>query len=158
MTSPTRPLVGAGLALGTGLGALFDGIVFHQLLQFHNMLSVKYPPTTLVNLEINMFWDGVFHAFAWAMTVLGVGLLWNAARRADAILATQILVGAVLIGAALFNVIEGVIDHHLLTLHHVRDGAQSFYWDIGFLAISAAMGTVGIVLVLRARRPGAAEL
>ncbi|MBV8486876.1 MAG: DUF2243 domain-containing protein, partial [Planctomycetaceae bacterium] len=77
------PLISAGTLLGVGLGGFVDGIVFHQILQVHNMLSGKYPATTLVNSEINMFWDGLFHAFCWIMTVLGVALLWRAGRRSE---------------------------------------------------------------------------
>ena len=33
----------AGILLGLGLGGFLDGIVLHQLLQVHNMLSAKYP-------------------------------------------------------------------------------------------------------------------
>ena len=58
-----RPLIAAGTLLGIGMGGFVDGILFHQILQVHNMLSAKYPPTTLVNAEINMVWDGLFHAF-----------------------------------------------------------------------------------------------
>jgi hypothetical protein len=60
-----RPLIAAGTALGIGMGGFVDGIVLHQLLQVHNMLSAKYPtrgilPEQLVvNLQINMFWDGL---------------------------------------------------------------------------------------------------
>ena len=63
-----RPLIAAATMLGIGLGGFVDGIVFHQLLQVHNMLSGAdyYPKTSLapevvvVNMEINMFWDGLF--------------------------------------------------------------------------------------------------
>ncbi|MBA3481110.1 MAG: DUF2243 domain-containing protein, partial [Pirellulales bacterium] len=34
-----RPLIAAATLLGIGLGGFVDGILFHQLLQFHNMLS-----------------------------------------------------------------------------------------------------------------------
>ena len=40
-----RPLIAAGTLLGIGMGGFVDGIVFHQLLQIHNMLSAKYPTT-----------------------------------------------------------------------------------------------------------------
>jgi uncharacterized membrane protein len=36
-----RPLIAAGTALGIGMGGFVDGIVLHQLLQVHNMLSAK---------------------------------------------------------------------------------------------------------------------
>ena len=35
----TRPLVTAGTVLGIGMGGFVDGILFHQILQLHNMLS-----------------------------------------------------------------------------------------------------------------------
>lgn len=41
--STRRPLIAAGVALGIGLGGFVDGIVLHQLLQVHNMLSAKFP-------------------------------------------------------------------------------------------------------------------
>jgi len=34
-----RPLIIAGLLLGIDLGGFADGILFHQILQIHNMLS-----------------------------------------------------------------------------------------------------------------------
>ena len=49
----------AGLLLG--LGGFFDGIILHQLLQWHHMLSNIYPPDTVSNLQHNTLWDGVFH-------------------------------------------------------------------------------------------------
>ena len=65
-----------------------DGILFHQLLQLHGMLSARYPDgvpaeTAVVNIEINMFWDGRFDALTWTMTVAGLVLLWRVAKRGD---------------------------------------------------------------------------
>lgn len=50
----------AGVFLGLGLGGFFDGIVLHQILQWHHMLtSAGYPANTLDNLEFNIVWDGI---------------------------------------------------------------------------------------------------
>jgi Predicted membrane protein (DUF2243) len=77
----TFPL-SAGIFLGLGLGGFFDGIVLHQLLQWHHMLtSAGYPPDSIHNLQVNTFWDGLFHASTYIFVVLGVALLWRAARR-----------------------------------------------------------------------------
>ena len=55
--------VSAGILFGLGLGGFFDGIVLHQVLQWHHMLtSAGYPPDSVANLEVNTFWDGLFHA------------------------------------------------------------------------------------------------
>ena len=46
-----------------GLGGFFDGIVLHQLLQWHHMLtSFCYPADNVRNLEINTLWDGISHS------------------------------------------------------------------------------------------------
>ena len=48
------PLVSSGILLGTGLGGFVDGIVLHQILQWHKMLSSKLPPNNLVAIKVNM--------------------------------------------------------------------------------------------------------
>ncbi|MDX1962185.1 MAG: DUF2243 domain-containing protein [Pirellulales bacterium] len=149
MTSnPLRqPLITAGIVLGIGLGGFVDGILFHQILQVHQMLSAKYPKigvdpqTAIANIEINMFWDGLFHAFTWLMTVLGVALLWQAVRLKKVPLSTTTLVGSLLCGWGLFNLVEGIIDHHLLHIHHVTETDGHLLWDLAFL-------TSGVILIL----------
>ena len=37
----------AGVVLGIGLGGFVDGIVLHQIAQWHNMGSAFLPPTTM---------------------------------------------------------------------------------------------------------------
>jgi uncharacterized membrane protein len=127
------PLVAAGVLLGIGLGGFLDGILFHQILQLHNMLSAVRPKTTLVNMEINMFWDGLFHALTWTMTALGLGMLWAAVRREDVPLSTRAFVGSMVLGWGLFNLVEGIIDHHLLNLHHVVERLGVSVYDYAFL-------------------------
>ncbi|MGE0759070.1 MAG: DUF2243 domain-containing protein, partial [Pirellulaceae bacterium] len=41
--SNRRPLISAGTLVGIGMGGFVDGILFHQLLQSHNMLSARFP-------------------------------------------------------------------------------------------------------------------
>ncbi len=55
--------ISAGILFGLGLGGFFDGIVLHQVLQWHHMLtSAGYPADSVPNLQLNTLWDGVFHA------------------------------------------------------------------------------------------------
>ncbi|MDR3620616.1 MAG: DUF2243 domain-containing protein [Paludisphaera borealis] len=145
--SKLRPLTAAGTLLGIGMGGFVDGILFHQVLQLHGMLSAKYPrtgvdaTTALVNVEINMFWDGLFHALTWTMTALGIALLWHTVQRRDVPLSTRALVGSMALGWGLFNLVEGVIDHELLGIHHVVEAGNHLPWDMAFLAS-------GVVLIL----------
>lgn len=147
MNDARRPVVTAGTVLGIGLGGFLDGIVFHQLLQLHNMLTARVPKDTLVNYQINMFWDGAFHAFAWATTALGVGLLFAAARRPGTVFSTRSFVGALALGWGLFNVVEGLIDHHLLHLHHVVERLGVSVWDWAFLGFGALLVVLGSTLI-----------
>ena len=118
-TANYRPLIGAGLLMGAGLGGFLDGIVFHQLLQLHNMLSARLPPVSLEAAKINMLWDGLFHSFTWAMSALALAMLWRVGERGDVPWSGRTYLGSLLCGWGLFNVLEGVIDHHLLGIHHV---------------------------------------
>jgi uncharacterized membrane protein len=61
-------VLGPGLLLGVGLGAFVDGIVLHQLLRWHHLLSSR--PN--VSLRANLIADGVFHAGAWLAVLVGV--------------------------------------------------------------------------------------
>lgn len=142
-----RSLVAAGVLLGIGMGGFVDGIVFHQLLQVHNMLSAKVTRSTVVGLEINMFWDGVFHAFTWLMTALGLALLWRAVQCREAPRSTKILLGSLAAGWGLFNLVEGIINHHLLHLHHVTEGPNHLVWDLLFLGSGIVLLGLGILLI-----------
>jgi uncharacterized membrane protein len=60
-----------------------------------------------------------------------------------------------LIGFGLFNVVEGIVDHHLLGIHHVNEtvpGGQWIYWDVGFLLWGAAMIVAGWALYRSGQR------
>ncbi|MCP3165267.1 DUF2243 domain-containing protein [Myxococcus qinghaiensis] len=146
-----RPLLAAALLLGVGMGGFVDGILLHQILQWHNMLASQVPVTDLVSAKVNMFWDGLFHAFTWLTTAAGLVLLWRAGRRVDVPWSGRILSGGVLAGWGLFNVVEGLIDHQLLGLHHVKPGPHELAWDLGFLAFGVVLLLVGGALMRAGR-------
>lgn len=142
------PLVRAGLLMGAGLGGFVDGIVFHQIAQAHAMLSARLPPRTLATAMFNMFWDGIFHAGVWVLTVIGLLLLFRAGRRADVPWSGRTLLGALLAGWGSFNVVEGVLNHHLLRLHHVIESAANHLpADLGFLGFGLALIGAGTWLI-----------
>jgi uncharacterized membrane protein len=143
-------VVRAGTAVGIGMGGFVDGILFHQILQIHNMLSARISPDTLVGAKVNMVWDGLFHAFVWSMTALGVLLLWHA-RGVSGHVPGRVFGGSLLMGWGLFNLVEGVIDHHLLEVHHVVERLGPSGWDWVFLASGVAFIATGWMLT-RAER------
>src|SRR5690349_7764728 len=146
----------AGFFLGLGLGGFFDGIVLHQVLQWHHMLtSAGYPADNIRNLQVNTLWDGLFHLLTYIFVALGLFLLWRAAHQQHVHWSGQMLVGTILMGFGAFNLVEGIVDHQLLGIHHVNETVppeQWIVWDIGFLLWGAAMLVGGWLLSERGKR------
>jgi uncharacterized membrane protein len=138
-----RPLIMAGILLGIGQGGFFDGIVFHQLLQWHHMFSSIESTQTIAGLELNTLGDGLFHVFDWLMTVAGIIALWLAVKRDDVPLSSTTFIGSFTIGAGLFNVVEGILSHHLLQIHHVKPGTNQLTWDLAFIGVGLAAIAIG---------------
>lgn len=146
-----KPLVISGVFLGIGLGGFVDGILFHQILQIHSMASAMHTPNTVPNLELNMVWDGLFHVITWTMTVTGIMLLWSAIKAGQVPLAGKTLFGASVLGWGLFNLVEGIIDHHILHVHHVVERLGVSLYDYLFLGSGVIMIVLGM-LIIRASR------
>ena len=147
---PRRRFSVAGILLGVGLGGFIDGIVLHQILQWHHMLtdygSATFPASTVRSLEANSFWDGLFHLSTWLFVTVGLFLLWRVLSTGYEV-SWRSMVGLLLAGWGIFNLIEGVIDHHLLTIHHVRDDvADPLWWDAGFLLFGVLLVVAGFAL------------
>ena len=146
-----RRLTAAGLLLGLGLGGFVDGIVLHQILQWHHMLTdqgdhATFPDTTVPSLEDNTFWDGVFHAATWVFVVAGVVLMARAVAPGCR-WPWRSLIGLLAAGWGIFNLVEGIVDHHVLGIHHVRDDVSDpLWWDLGFLAFGALLVGTGWAL------------
>ena len=151
-----------GILLGLGLGGFFDGIVLHQLLQWHHIAtSAGYPADTVENLRLNTFLDGLFHAVTYLFVVLGLVTLWCATHRTHVRWSGKLLAGTMLMGFGIFNLVEGIIDHQILGLHHVNETVpreQWIFWDVGFLLWGALMLIGGWALFKAGKRdtPGEA--
>jgi uncharacterized membrane protein len=139
----------SGLLYGLGLGGFIDGIVLHQILQWHHLVShvEGYPVTTVAGLEVNTLADGFFHLATWLLVVgASVATLtaWRSGRLAPS---WSFHFGLVLAGWGVFNVVEGLVDHQLLGVHHVRDDLGApLSWDIGFLVLGVLLIVGGWLL------------
>lgn len=137
------PVERAGLVLGIGMGGFVDGIGLHQIAQVHAMLSARVPMDSMAGMRTNMTADGWFHVFDWLAVLLGIALLFRAGGRTDVRWSGRALIGGMIAGWGLFNLVEGVIDHHLLHLHHVVERLGPSMWDWAFLAASAGLVVIG---------------
>jgi uncharacterized membrane protein len=155
-----RAVFGPALTLGIGLGGFVDGIVLHQVLGWHHLLSARPG----FSMRANEVADGLFHAGLWMIVVAGVAWLYGRLRqppvpgawpRLDAgPRPWPALIGPMLLGWGLFNVVEGLVDHQILNLHHVRPGPDQLAWDLAYLISGVVLAGLG-VLTARPRQPGA---
>lgn len=137
----------AALILGVGLGGFIDGIALHQIAHWHQMLSAVMPPESMEAMKRNMVADGWFHLATWLVTLVGVFFLWSAARMSGRLPTARTFGGYLLVGWGAFNVVEGIINHHMLELHHVRDlPAHVPEYDWFFLGLSVGLVLIGLAL------------
>jgi uncharacterized membrane protein len=135
--------------MGVGLGGFIDGILLHQVLQWHHLLTDTgdHPGDTVAGLEANTLADGFFHLATWVLVVVAMVLTVRAWQRGELAPPWRAHLGALLAGWGVFNVLEGLIDHQLLGIHHVRDDLGApLGWDLGFLAFGAVLIGLGYVL------------
>ena len=143
--------------LGLGFGGFIDGIVMHQVLQWHHMVSSKESPDTLDGLQLNTLADGLFHAASFFLVVGGVIVLiahWRQGRLAHS---WAYHGGLIVAGFGLFNIADSIVNHWLVGAHHVRDDLGGpLSWDIGFFVLSVALTGLGWMLYRRADRGASA--
>ncbi len=142
------PLPGTPILLGLGLGGFVDGIVLHQILQWHHMLSSTDEGSlgTLAGLRANTLADGVFHASTWLLTAIGVWLLWRDATL-HRVPSGRKFLGGLILGWGLFNIVDEIVFHALLDLHHIREGPDEMLYDMVFLAIGISQVAIGRTLM-----------
>lgn len=155
----SRPPRLPAFLLGIGLGGFVDGIVLHQILQWHHMVTnlPEYPATTVAGLEANTVGDGLFHLATWVLVLVGVTMAVRAWQRRELAPPWRAHFGMLLAGWGAFNLVEGIIDHQMLGLHHVRDDLGGpLSWDIGFLVVGAflLLGGTGLARTSRAQETG----
>ena len=121
--------------------------MLHEILQWHHMISASEPTDTVAGLELNVLADGFFHVATWLLVMAGTTLTvvsWRQGRLAPN---WSFHLGLLSLGWGVFNVAEGLIDHQILNVHHVRDDLGApVSWDIGFLVFGVLLIGAGWLL------------
>jgi uncharacterized membrane protein len=144
-----------GFLLGLGLGGFIDGIVMHQILQWHHLLTGTgdQPATTVDGLEANTLADGIFHLGTWAIVLAATVVTMKAWQDGRLAPPWRVHAGMLLVGWGAFNIVEGLVDHQLLGIHHVRDDLGApLGWDLGFLALGALLVVGGLAVAREPRQ------
>ena len=140
----------AGYLIGVALGGFFDGILLHQVLQWHHLLSLVDSPV-LRDIRAQILADGLFHVLMYLIALYGLSLLWRS-RQAFAHASGGRMLGAcVLLGFGVWNVVDVVLFHWVLVIHRTRlDSAYPLFWDIAWLVLFG-LAFIGAAWALRRR-------
>ncbi|HEX8445163.1 MAG TPA: DUF2243 domain-containing protein [Sphingomonas sp.] len=123
----------AAFVIGLALSGFFDGILLHQVLQWHHFLSLV-PGETYRDLRTQIYADGLFHVAVYAIACIGLALLWRARRQLDRPGARSHLIGGVLLGFGVWNVVDVGFFHWILGIHRIRVNVPNpMIYDIGWI-------------------------
>ncbi|MRG85945.1 DUF2243 domain-containing protein [Salinibacillus xinjiangensis] len=140
MSKGDKNLLTAAFILGLGLLGAIDGIVFHQLLQWHHM--VLHP-----DIQLEIITDGIFTAAFSALLLWGGVKIFQDARQNELGSSWRIFIGGILIGGGTFNLVEGIVNHHILQVHRVRPAAENpMMYDISFLILGLILLVLGYTI------------
>lgn len=144
-----RPLIVATAVIGIGLSGFFDGILLHQILRWHHLLSLV-EDDRLRDLPNQILADGIFHILMYGVVFAGLWLLWRQRRILPKQSARVVIEGA-LLGFGLWNLTDVVLFHWVMGIHRVRvDTPVPMAYDLTWLAL---LGIVPIwVAVLISKR------
>lgn len=146
----------AGL-LGFALGGFADGILFHQILQWHHLLSTV--DGVFGDLGMQVLADGVFHIVMYVLLALGLLLLWRARGSFLADAADRLFFAALLVGFGFWHIVDGVVSHWLLGIHHIRMASDNvLFWDVVVFAFGLVATALGFWVAGHRPRERAARL
>jgi uncharacterized membrane protein len=125
----------SGYLLGFALGGFFDGILLHQILQWHHLLSAINPD----DVRFQVASDGYFHALMYVIAGVGLWMLVTSRH-----VSPQLLLAGALIGFGAWHVVDALLSHWLLGIHRIRmDRGNPLFWDLLWLGL---FGIVPLIL------------
>src|SRR5690606_27734085 len=144
----TRKGAWAGHLLGFALSGFFDGILLHQVLQWHHLLlGVQAEPFR--DMRVQILVDGLFHVLMYAIALGGLWSLWRGRESPD-LLAGRKLMSRVLIGFGAWHVLDAVVSHWLLGIHRIKmDSPNPLAWDLLWFVVFGIVPIVAGLLLGR---------
>lgn len=139
----------AAFVLGLALSGFFDGILLHQVLQWHHFLSLV-PGEPYRDLRTQVLADGLFHVFVYALTALGLWLLWRARAGLDQPGASRKVAGGVLLGFGVWNLVDVGFFHWILGIHRIRVNVDNpLLYDLAWFVLLGILVAAAGWAVLR---------
>ena len=157
-TKPRRDLMIAGGIIGFALGGFFDGILLHQVLQWHHFLSLV-EGETFRDLRTQILADGLFHVAVYLIAAVGLWLLWRARGGFSGSATDRVLLASALLGFSIWQFSDVVIFHWIIGIHRIRVGVPSpLLYDLGWMVVFGVPTLIAAILLFRGQGGGDAPV
>jgi uncharacterized membrane protein len=131
----SRRLRRASFLLGFAMGGFFDGILLHQILQWHHLLS-GVQTGALGSLSAQVAVDGVFHAIMYVIAAAGLIELYRARSAVAGEPALRPRWGHFWIGFGVWHIIDALLSHWITGIHRIKmDAENPLVWDIAWFVV-----------------------
>jgi len=129
-----RQHVGA-VMIGIALAGFFDGILLHQVLQWHHLLSLVQGDA-LRDIRTQILADGLFHVLMYVLAGIGLWLLWRGRAATIRPGTDAALLASFFLGFGAWQFLDVILFHWILGIHRIRvDVPNPLAWDIGWLVL-----------------------
>lgn len=136
----------SGYLLGFALSGFFDGILLHQVLQWHHLL-LGVEAAAFQDMRVQILADGLFHVLMYLIALAGLWSLWRGRESLDLIAGRKLLAHA-LIGFGVWHVLDAFVSHWWLGIHRIKmDSPNLLFWDLlWFVAFGLVPIAAGLLL------------
>lgn len=152
--APPRRFAWSAFLLGVAMSGFFDGILLHQVLQWHHLLSLV-PGQALQDPRVQVFADGLFHVLMYLVALVGMTLIWRARAGTGGPASRRVQLGSFIAGFGAWNIVDVVFFHSVLHIHNIRlDVPNPLVCDAGWLMVfGAAPLLIGVLVLSRGDGP-----
>ena len=137
-----RSLKVPAFLLGLSLGGFFDGILLHQVLQWHHLLS-NVASAALQDLRAQVLADGLFHALMYVIAVVALVQLWRHRAALPQAGGDRLLWSWSLMGFGGWHMLDAVVSHWITGIHRIKvDSPNPLAWDLFWFAVFGVLPLV----------------
>ncbi|OAE56580.1 hypothetical protein A7J67_07990 [Achromobacter xylosoxidans] len=130
-----RRLRRASFLLGFAMGGFFDGILLHQILQWHHLLS-GVQTGALGSLSAQVAMDGVFHAIMYVIAAAGLIELFRARSAVSSSAPIRPRWGHFWIGFGVWHITDALLSHWITGIHRIKMDAENLLvWDLAWFVV-----------------------